>query len=37
MFTILLLSSLAVGILIAIVGSRGVKDHDEQKKRDFWH
>lgn len=37
MFTFLLLSSLALGVLIAIIGSRGTKDHDERKKRDYWH
>lgn len=37
MFTFLLLSSLALGVLIAIFGSRGTKDHDERKKRDYWH
>lgn len=37
MFTLLIVSALALGVVIAVLGMKGVRDHDEHKKRDYWN
>jgi|GEM_PF-3421522 len=36
MFTLLFLSSLALGIFIAIVGAFGTRDHNSTSKKKGW-